>query len=481
MYVGIEIDMTLKILICVLYSEGPEYAKMYQATRWYYTQFSHIRVLYYCFREKQETEYALDTETDILYIRGTENMIPGILQKTIKTFQYITDKNAFGWDYDYVLRTNISTLVNIPFFTDALCQMESDYGTAKANCIANDYRDVSSGLDSHKYTGVIYPFGASYYLSTQFLRVLLTKIERLEYNLLDDIALGHYIDRYFPNTRMVCLSEHLIDVKENNLSALNYTQIMFYRHKTACRQHDVAHIKHIIRMLSLGEYKEHSPLLRIKLLSLSQLVARPTRNQGTIYACVARYDKNTDWTARLWNVSRVLVYDKENPNNPYNVPVNKGNEASAYLKYIIDHYDCLPDFTFFVHDEEFAWHHSGSVVDKLTEAVESGEKFYNINDRCILGSILTNDWYPFVLDWYRDYVDKYIPLSSLPHPDWTLGYRGSAQFLVHKSRILGLPIAFYRGLYEWIITTEAPSCITGRCLEWTWHLFWEKYPYMKQS
>ena len=105
------------------------------------------------------------------------------------------------------------------------------------------------------------------------MRVLLTKIERLEYNLLDDIALGHYIDRYFPNTRMVCLSEHLIDVKENNLSALNYTQIMFYRHKTACRQHDVAHIKHIIRMLSLGEYKEHSPLLRIKLLSLSQLDA----------------------------------------------------------------------------------------------------------------------------------------------------------------------------------------------------------------
>jgi hypothetical protein len=238
-------------------------------------------------------------------------------------------------------------------------------------------------------------------------------------------------------------------------------------------------MQHIIRMLSLREYKTHYPLLQIKILSLSQLIARPQRNQGTIYACVARYDKNTDWTERLPNISRILVYDKENPENPYNIPVNKGNEASVYLKYIIDHYDVLPDFTFFVHDEEFAWHHSGSVVDKLTEAVESGEKYYNINDRCILGSIVYNNWYPFVLEWYREHVDKYIPLASLPHLDWTRGYRGSAQFLVHKSRILGLPLSFYSELYEWITTTDAPSCITGRCLEWTWHLFWEKYPYLK--
>ena len=149
------------------------------------------------------------------------------------------------------------------------------------------------------------------------------------------------------------------------------------------------------------------------------------------------------------------------------------------MKYIIDHYDCLPDYTFFVHDEEFAWHHSGSIVDKLTEAVESGEKYYNINDRCVLGSILTNEWYPFVLEWYRTYVDKYIPLASLPHPDWTRGYRGSAQFLVHKSRILCLPLSFYCELYEWITTTDVHSYITGRCLEWTWHVFWEKYPYIK--
>ena len=43
-------------------------------------------------------------------------------------------------------------------------------------------------------------------------------------------------------------------------------------------------------------------------------------------------------------------------------PVNKGNEASVYLKYIIDFYDNLPEFTFFIHDEEYSWHHSGSTL-----------------------------------------------------------------------------------------------------------------------
>ena len=34
-----------------------------------------------------------------------------------------------------------------------------------------------------------------------------------------------------------------------------------------------------------------------------------------------------------------VVYEKANPHSRYNVPVNRGAEASAYLKYVLDHYD----------------------------------------------------------------------------------------------------------------------------------------------
>ena len=58
---------------------------------------------------------------------------------------------------------------------------------------------------------------------------------------------------------------------------------------------------------------------------------------------VSRYKKNVDFVYRINNNQNinVLIYDKENPDNPLNVPVNKGNEASVYLKYIASNMLCV--------------------------------------------------------------------------------------------------------------------------------------------
>ena len=151
----------------------------------------------------------------------------------------------------------------------------------------------------------------------------------------------------------------------------------------------------------------------------------------------------------------------------------------VYLKYIIDNYESLSDFTFFTHDEEYCWHHQGSIIDKYNEAVEEikkGKLYYNINDASVLGSIISNKWYTDILIWYNEFIEKYIPMSRLPKKDWTVGYRGSAQFLVHKSLITKLPKKFYEDLYNWIITTNMPNEKIGRFMEWTWHVFWVIYP-----
>lgn len=198
-----------------------------------------------------------------------------------------------------------------------------------------------------------------------------------------------------------------------------------------------------------------------------------------ISCVVSRYKKNVDWVYQFQHVKDVFIYDKETPENPYNVPVNKGQEASAYLKYIIDHYDHLAAFTFFTHDDEFCWHHSGSIKDKYAEAIQeinNGKLYYNINDRCVLGSIVSNPWYDDILRWYDQYIEKYIPMASLPDKDWTEGHRGSAQFVVHKSLILKLPKQFYQDLYDWITTTDMTSDKTSRFMEWVWHVFWVIYP-----
>jgi hypothetical protein len=202
---------------------------------------------------------------------------------------------------------------------------------------------------------------------------------------------------------------------------------------------------------------------------------------NTVNIVVSRYNKNVDFVYKIngnKNIN-VMIYDKENLDNPLNIPVNKGNEASVYLKYIIDYYDELTDFTFFIHDEEYSWHHSGSIIDKFNEAIMSNEMYYNINDRCgwYRKNLIDKDTYNELLKWYNKYIEDYIPISKVPNnSDFIYGYLGSAQFLVHKDLIKNLPKEFYIKIYEFIITTDLPNYLSGRFLEWTWHIFFYIYP-----
>lgn len=196
---------------------------------------------------------------------------------------------------------------------------------------------------------------------------------------------------------------------------------------------------------------------------------------------VSRYKKNVDFVYKINNGKNinVMIYDKLNPDNKFNIPVNKGNEASVYLKYIIDYYDELSDFTFFIHDDEYAWHHTGSIINKYDEAINSKKMYYNINDRnhWKIKNIIPPDLYKELLLWYNTYIEEYIPISEVPNnSDFIYGYLGSAQFLVHKDRIRNLPKEFYKKIYDWIITTDLTNFISGRYLEFVWHILWEIYP-----
>ena len=46
-----------------------------------------------------------------------------------------------------------------------------------------------------------------------------------------------------------------------------------------------------------------------------------------INCVISRYKKNVNWCYKLKNINKIYIYDKNNPKNKYNIPVNKGNEA----------------------------------------------------------------------------------------------------------------------------------------------------------
>lgn len=157
----------------------------------------------------------------------------------------------------------------------------------------------------------------------------------------------------------------------------------------------------------------------------------------------------------------------------------------AYLTYIIDHYNVLPDLVIFTHAHEKAWHNNdiqrSSTLVMLSElnyrrAVKQGY----MNLRC--------HWKPGCPDWIQinaseesdEYQERYVMRESLMSifpqemlldgsvPD-VIGTPCCAQFAVTRARILQHPRQRYVVWRKWVIDTHLPDDISGRVMEYLWH------------
>lgn len=116
---------TGKILHLVLYSsdKGGPYDKMKNITQPFYDSFSNVTTVYYHY-DPSLTQNAI-YQNGILSIRGKETYQPGILDKTLFAFEYFRPHLD---EYDYVIRSNISTVVRMDVLTEELNRNPVDYG-----------------------------------------------------------------------------------------------------------------------------------------------------------------------------------------------------------------------------------------------------------------------------------------------------------------------------------------------------------------
>ncbi len=189
---------------------------------------------------------------------------------------------------------------------------------------------------------------------------------------------------------------------------------------------------------------------------------------------ISRYNEDTSFINKLNDKQfQTILYEKENPNNIYNIPKNKGNEASVYLKYIIDHYDNLKDYTIFIHCHEHSWHHEGSIVDIIENNMNKDHIFTNLNNYYMGEMENLDETNTDLALLFREYIRKAVGPYKL-YPSFTKGVLGCAQFIVHKTAILNHSKIYYEKLYDWLMNTRIENFWNGRFLEWTWDLFWNK-------
>jgi len=180
---------------------------------------------------------------------------------------------------------------------------------------------------------------------------------------------------------------------------------------------------------------------------------------------VAHYNENLDWMKNVkYNCTVISREGLERETRP-----NKGNEASVYLEYIIDHYYLLTDYIIFVHGHRTDWHHKENIDDKINRLIFH-HKYFNINDQ-VVGKI-DNTSLNYMLK--SKLMTNILNLIGGNIDIRNIRYRCSAQFYVTKDKIQSNSIELYKKMYNLLMKTEETSYWSGRVFEYLWHIIFTK-------
>ncbi len=144
----------------------------------------------------------------------------------------------------------------------------------------------------------------------------------------------------------------------------------------------------------------------------------------------SHWNEDLHWLEK--SIYPVIIYSK-NPDSPhYTGQKNIGNEATAYLKYIIDNYDNLPNYVAFIHGHETAWH-QGNILDLINRSKINEYDYISLNlhpiDRSESGHSVTNENISLLWDkYFKPYLYRDCPTRIVQDC--------CAQFIVSKNRIL---------------------------------------------
>jgi hypothetical protein len=218
---------------------------MYRVTNEYYKKFNNVTTIYYAFKPDLNCE--TEIIDNILYIRGKEGYLPGILEKTVKAFKYVA--THFN-DYNYIIRTNASTIVNFNLLTKKLTSSPIDYGASYLLQIGRNYRDPDCGIVDDRYEGVIYASGTGIIFSRNVFMKMIQKIDMINYGVIDDVAIGQLMQIHFPDIKLVnFMPFYGIIKKKEDMNKLNYNEMIFYRNKSMDRMEDVDNMNIIVNRI----------------------------------------------------------------------------------------------------------------------------------------------------------------------------------------------------------------------------------------
>lgn len=181
----------------------------------------------------------------------------------------------------------------------------------------------------------------------------------------------------------------------------------------------------------------------------------------TITAVVAKYLENIEWINTLPSYIKVKIYDKSNGSIP-----NIGRESETYIRYILEHYDSLSDFTVFLQGNP--WDHMrGDLKTNFYKLLENPD---NIDDNNIIP--LENYRHEHIdtqkgksLEAFRCFfIDAELPA--------TFEFSSGAQYIVPRSCITHRSRDFYQAIWNKMHSTDISSTGSSPVDPWTIERLW---------
>ena len=166
--------MKIKAIILILSSHDNPIYEQFKILHKIYLQNYRPIIRYYFIEFRNDQEELLVEDNDHIYIKGVESINPGMILKTCKAFEFINEI----YDYEFVVRTNLSTLFHIPNLLEYLHIIPNTNA-----CGGFNYRSFITG------TGIILSKDIAIKIVENFL-----KYDIIKYN--EDIVISALLNKF---------------------------------------------------------------------------------------------------------------------------------------------------------------------------------------------------------------------------------------------------------------------------------------------
>ena len=211
----------MKLLILFIYSDNEIYRQMVEVQRSYVNKFANVTSYFIEMRENQEKN--IEIVNDFIYVKGEERVF-NILHKTIESLEYMLQSAIY---YDFIIRTNVSTILNIPRLLRqlGLYPKSNIYTSGMVNTLCR--LDPNFGIKDNSLIGTKFASGTSIILSNDVAHNIIKNKTKLRYDIIDDVSIAIYIKTYLPeiykNINIYKLitdsTKRLLEPKDVNLNA----------------------------------------------------------------------------------------------------------------------------------------------------------------------------------------------------------------------------------------------------------------------